>query len=77
MPINLVEVANSYVYLVRDSWENTKEEREKKLSDLLGQPWTINVDPKAIYPYAEEGSWGATSLGDLIVGFVLPHSDLP
>ncbi|KAM0561460.1 hypothetical protein ACHAPJ_003341 [Fusarium lateritium] len=55
---------------IRDSWENTKEEREKKLSDLLGQPWTINVDPKAIYPYAEEGSWGATSLGDLIVGYV-------
>ncbi|KAI1026786.1 hypothetical protein LB505_000768 [Fusarium chuoi] len=55
---------------VRDSWENTKEDHKKKLSEILGQPWTINIDPKALYPYAEEGSWGHTSMGDLIVKFV-------
>ncbi|KAF4454765.1 hypothetical protein F53441_2843 [Fusarium austroafricanum] len=55
---------------IRDSWENTKEGHEKKLSEVLGQPWTINIDPKALYPYAEEGSWGSTSMGDLIVSYV-------
>ncbi|KAF9765446.1 hypothetical protein IL306_002271, partial [Fusarium sp. DS 682] len=55
---------------IRDSWENTKEDHEKRLSEILGQPWTINIDPKALFSYAEEGSWGFTSMGDLIVGYV-------
>ncbi|KAF5721245.1 hypothetical protein FMUND_3779 [Fusarium mundagurra] len=55
---------------IRDSWENTKADHEKKLSEILGQSWTINIDPKALYPYAEEGSWGHTSMGDLIVSYV-------
>ncbi|KAM0431009.1 hypothetical protein ACHAPT_005643 [Fusarium lateritium] len=55
---------------IRDSWENKKEEWEKKLSDLLGESWTIDIDPKTIYPYAEENSWASTSLGDTIAGYV-------
>ncbi|KAF5655966.1 hypothetical protein FHETE_11113 [Fusarium heterosporum] len=55
---------------LRDSWENTKQEHENQLSDILGQPWTISVDPKAIYAYVEPDSWGSTCLGDVIVSYV-------
>jgi hypothetical protein len=55
---------------VRDSFENPKQDLEGRLSEILGQPWTIKVDPLALYAYAEEGSWASTSLGDLIVRFV-------
>ncbi|RSM20603.1 hypothetical protein CDV31_000581 [Fusarium ambrosium] len=55
---------------IRDGWENKKEEWEKKLSDLLGESWTIDIDPKALYPYAEADSWASTSLGDCINGYV-------
>ncbi|KAF4981466.1 hypothetical protein FZEAL_2709 [Fusarium zealandicum] len=59
---------------IRDSWENVKGDWEKKLSDLLGQSWTVDVDPKALYPYAEENSWASTSLGDTIARQVMKPS---
>jgi hypothetical protein len=51
---------------VRDEWESERESFEKKFSDLLGVEWKINIDPAAIYPYAEEGSYGHSSLGACI-----------
>ncbi|KAH7140784.1 hypothetical protein EDB81DRAFT_885492 [Dactylonectria macrodidyma] len=55
---------------VRDEWENAKGDWEKKFSDLLGAEWTININPLAIFPYAEEGSYGHSSLGSCIAAYV-------
>jgi hypothetical protein len=52
---------------VRDEWENNKAELEKKLSDLLGQPWTFEVTPTAIYPYHGD-RWAKDQLGSCIKG---------
>lgn len=63
--------------LVRDEWDNKKEELEKKLSDVLGVAWTVEVDPKALFPYAEEGSYGNHSPGNLIAEYIEgAHSQL-
>jgi len=51
---------------VRDGFEAKKEAHSSKLEKLLGVPWTFEIDPLAIFPYAEEGSYGNTSLGDCI-----------
>ncbi|KAJ4124240.1 hypothetical protein NW768_009596 [Fusarium equiseti] len=50
---------------IRDSWENTRGDHEQRLSEILGQPWTISVDPPALYPYAED-DWAQQCLGDVI-----------
>lgn len=55
---------------IRDNWENRKEELEGKISTLLGAPWTVTIDPKAIYPYGEEGSYAKNSTGDMIRQYV-------
>ncbi|KAH6952765.1 hypothetical protein DER45DRAFT_647449 [Fusarium avenaceum] len=55
---------------LRDSFETPKQDIEGRLSQILGQPWTIKVDPLALYAYAEEDSWASTSLGDLIVSYI-------
>lgn len=60
-------VTNTHHHAVRDSFETPKQDIEGRLSQILGQPWTIKVDPLALYAYAEEDSWASTSLGDLIV----------
>ncbi|KFY93144.1 hypothetical protein V500_03889 [Pseudogymnoascus sp. VKM F-4518 (FW-2643)] len=54
---------------VRDSWENKKPELEAQLLTLLGEAWTFDINPLAIYPYAEEGSYGHSSLGDCIYAY--------
>lgn len=55
---------------VRGGWENKRGELEQRLSDILGQPWTISADPWALYPYADEYSWAQQCLGDAISRFV-------
>ncbi|KAF7561479.1 hypothetical protein G7046_g2657 [Stylonectria norvegica] len=55
---------------IRDGWENKKEEYEKAISETLGQPWTIKINPNAIFPYGDDGSWAKTSTGDLIAGYI-------
>jgi hypothetical protein len=35
----------------------------------MGTPWTLEVDPLALYPYAEDG-WAKSSLGDCIAACV-------
>ncbi|RGP77081.1 hypothetical protein FLONG3_4820 [Fusarium longipes] len=54
---------------IRDYWENTRGDHEQRLSEVLGQPWTVVVDPLALYPYAE-GTWCERSLGQAIASYV-------
>lgn len=54
---------------VRDGWESKKEELEAQLLTLLGEAWTFDINPAAIYPYAAEGSYGHNSLGDCIFAY--------
>jgi hypothetical protein len=51
---------------VRDGWEAKKGDLEAQMLTLLGVPWKFEVNPNAIYPYAEENSYGHNSLGDCI-----------
>jgi hypothetical protein len=52
--------------LVRDELEAKKPEFEEKILKLLGVPWTFEVDPLTIWPYAEEGNYGYNALGACI-----------
>ncbi|KIM94339.1 hypothetical protein OIDMADRAFT_45770 [Oidiodendron maius Zn] len=54
---------------VRDEWDNKKPEFEAQLLELLGTPWKFDINPLAIYPYAEEGSYGHHSLGSCIAAY--------
>lgn len=56
----------SLQFTVRDGWERKKEGFESQLTTLLGVPWTFEINPLVVYPYAEEGSYGHGSLGDCI-----------
>ncbi|OAR03015.1 hypothetical protein LLEC1_06071 [Akanthomyces lecanii] len=55
---------------IRDNWEAKKEESKKELSEVLGQAWTVDIDPKNIYPYGEDGSWAKESTGAMIAEYV-------
>jgi hypothetical protein len=52
--------------LVRDEWLSVQADVEQQLSDSMGTEWKIDIDPLAIVPYAEDGSWGRDSPGSLI-----------
>jgi hypothetical protein len=52
--------------LVRDEWDNKRPEFEAQLLELLGNPWKFDINPLAIYPYAEPDSYGYNSLGGCI-----------
>ncbi|KAK0657020.1 hypothetical protein B0T16DRAFT_50502 [Cercophora newfieldiana] len=54
---------------VRDEWDNNKADLEKQLSDVLGEPWTIEVNPLAIWPYHNDG-YAKESLGSCIKAYV-------
>jgi len=45
---------------VRDEYEAHKEVWEKKLSELLGEAWTFDIDPKALFPYVKEDNQKAS-----------------
>ncbi|XWX01171.1 hypothetical protein V2A60_009197 [Cordyceps javanica] len=55
---------------IRDNWESKKEENEKEISDILGEKWTIDIDPKNIYPYGTDGSYAKESTGAMIAEYV-------
>ncbi|KAF4462926.1 hypothetical protein FALBO_10255 [Fusarium albosuccineum] len=56
---------------IRDEWENKKEELEQNLSEVLGVSWTVDVDFRALYPYAQDSSdWAANCLGEVIARYV-------
>jgi hypothetical protein len=54
---------------VRDGWDSKKPELEAQLLTLLGVPWTFEINPNAIYPYAEPDSYGNHSPGDCIYAY--------
>ncbi|KAL5318925.1 hypothetical protein ACEPPN_013993 [Leptodophora sp. 'Broadleaf-Isolate-01'] len=54
---------------VRDEWDNKKADLEKQVSELLGAEWKFEVNPLAIYPYAEPDSYGSNSLGSCIFAY--------
>jgi len=54
---------------VRDEWDNNKTDLEKQLSDVLGAPWTVEVNPLAIWPYHNDG-YAKESLGSCIKAYV-------
>jgi hypothetical protein len=54
---------------VRDEWDSSKQDFEQQLSTLLGQPWTIEVNPNAIWPYHNDG-YAKDSLGSCIKSYV-------
>ncbi|KAH7140463.1 hypothetical protein B0J13DRAFT_421886, partial [Dactylonectria estremocensis] len=60
---------------IRDNWESKREGLEKAISDILGEPWTININPNAIWPYAEDNSWAKTSTGKMIQRYVAGAED--
>ncbi|KAK1770102.1 hypothetical protein QBC33DRAFT_312241 [Phialemonium atrogriseum] len=53
---------------VRDEWDNNKADIEKQLSDLLGEAWTFEVNPNAIWPYHNDG-YAKDSLGSCIKAY--------
>ncbi|KAK3329885.1 hypothetical protein B0H66DRAFT_40504 [Apodospora peruviana] len=54
---------------LRDEWENHKADLEKQLSELLGEIWTIDINPNAIWPYHGDG-YAKESLGSCIKSYV-------
>jgi hypothetical protein len=54
---------------VRDEWDNNKADLEQQLSEVLGETWTIDVNPNAIWPYHNDG-YAKESLGSCIKGYV-------
>ncbi|KAH7347659.1 hypothetical protein B0T11DRAFT_143395 [Plectosphaerella cucumerina] len=54
---------------IRDEWDNNKADFEKQLSELLGETWTIDINPNAIWPYHNEG-YAKESVGSCIKSYV-------
>ncbi|KAH6695269.1 hypothetical protein F5X68DRAFT_257950 [Plectosphaerella plurivora] len=54
---------------IRDEWDNNKADFEKQLSDLLGETWTIDINPNAIWPYHNDG-YAKESVGSCIKSYV-------
>ena len=54
---------------MRDDLENNREDLEKRISDVLGETWKIDVNPNLIYAYAPPDSYPATNLGGCIKAY--------
>lgn len=54
---------------VRDNWEAHKGEWEKKISDLLGEAWTIDINPNQIHAYATDG-YAKDATGSMINAYI-------
>src|SRR5579859_3873128 len=50
--------------LVRDDWEIVKSNLATKIQELLGEPYSLEVDMLALYPYASD--WAKTSPGAVV-----------
>ena len=49
-------MADRIITTVRDQWEAQRARYEDELSLVLGTAWTIQVDPKALYAYADSAN---------------------
>jgi len=54
---------------VRDEFENQKEDWCEQLKEITGVDWKIEINPLAIYPYAEE-DYPKQRLGSCLKGYV-------
>jgi hypothetical protein len=57
---------------VRDEFENNKADLEKQLSTALGAEWKVDINPLAVYPYAEADSYAQRSFGACLKRYVRP-----
>lgn len=55
---------------VRDEYETKRADFEEQISKLLGTAWKVNINPNAIWVYAEERSYGRDSLGACLASYV-------
>ena len=51
---------------VRDEWESHRPEIEGKISSLLGETWTVSVNPNLIYVYTDDSNY-KERLGSVIM----------
>ncbi|KAK9442302.1 hypothetical protein VB005_03361 [Metarhizium brunneum] len=54
---------------VRDNYESKKDELAKKISDVVGAEWTVDINPNQIYAYAKDG-YAKESPGAMIAAYV-------
>ncbi|KAL7947965.1 hypothetical protein V8C42DRAFT_342952 [Trichoderma barbatum] len=54
---------------IRDEWENKKPEYEKRLSDMLGEPWKIDINLHQVCAYAQDG-YAVESPGSMIAAYL-------
>ncbi|KAK1826369.1 hypothetical protein QBC39DRAFT_364548 [Podospora conica] len=54
---------------VRDEWDSVKEDLTSQLTQVLGEEWTIDITPAAIWPYHDDG-YAKESLGSCIKAYV-------
>ncbi|KAF2807625.1 uncharacterized protein BDZ99DRAFT_464554 [Mytilinidion resinicola] len=55
---------------LRDNFESKKEGLEKQLTDILGETWKIDINPNAIWAYAEDDSYGKDNLGACLHSYI-------
>ena len=53
---------------VRDNYESKKDELAKKISDVVGAEWTVDINPNQIYAYAKDG-YAKESPGAMIAAY--------
>ncbi|KAL6900197.1 hypothetical protein GGI43DRAFT_427873 [Trichoderma evansii] len=53
---------------IRDEWENRKPEFEHSISNVLGEPWTIEIDLRQVCAYAE-GDYAAKTPGSMVSAY--------
>lgn len=57
-------MANKHI-TVRDEWDSVKEDLTSQITQILGQEWTIDITPTAVWPYHGDG-YAKESLGSCI-----------
>jgi hypothetical protein len=57
-------------FIVRDEWEAKKGDIEAIYSEILNTPWTIEVNPYAIYAYAPQGNYAQEQPGAYLREYV-------
>ena len=55
---------------VRDEWDSKKSDYEAQISELLGEAWTISIDPAEIWPYGDDDGYAKQSTGSMISEYV-------
>jgi hypothetical protein len=66
--VSSVKPANSHC-TVRDDFENNKEDWAEQLKGITGVDWKIEINPLAIYPYADS-DYPKQSLGSCLKSYV-------